>query len=175
MNPRSKVQCRAYFAPDSNLLIPICQTMQRAKKTLILASYALTARDVTRLLITKAKAGVEVKVILDAVGERNNTLASQLTQRGVETRLVQCLGAQGHMHHKYIVVDRSFVITGSFNFSHATYSSDENLIIMKSRVLADAYRSNFASMWMRPFDQQTRDHKTTETLSRINLRVRKSK
>ncbi len=52
------------------------------------------------------------------------------------------------MHHKVIILDRRYVITGSFNFSNsADQSNDENLIIIDDPVLAQLFIDEFELRW----------------------------
>lgn len=44
------------------------------------------------------------------------------------------------MHHKFIVIDRRIVITGSFNFtSAADQNNDENIVVITDTAIADRY------------------------------------
>jgi phosphatidylserine/phosphatidylglycerophosphate/cardiolipin synthase-like enzyme len=47
-------------------------------------------------------------------------------------------GVHNFMHNKFAVVDDA-VITGSFNFSTNAQSNAENMVIIESAALADAY------------------------------------
>jgi phosphatidylserine/phosphatidylglycerophosphate/cardiolipin synthase-like enzyme len=48
-------------------------------------------------------------------------------------------------HNKVMVIDRTTVLTGSFNFTHqAEAENAENLLVLhRHRELTDAYRTNF--------------------------------
>jgi len=48
------------------------------------------------------------------------------------------------MHHKYAVIDRKTVITGSFNWTgNGEYPNKENVLILESPTLAARYLQNF--------------------------------
>lgn len=52
------------------------------------------------------------------------------------------------LHHKVFIIDDSIVVTGSFNFSNsAATRNDENLLIIHSESIANAYLSEFAKRW----------------------------
>ena len=58
-------------------------------------------------------------------------------------------GVHNFMHNKFAVVDDT-VITGSFNFSTNAQSNAENMAIIESAELADAYAS-FAQTLMETY------------------------
>ncbi len=52
------------------------------------------------------------------------------------------------LHHKVMIIDDAIVVTGSFNFSNsAATKNDENLLIIHSPSIANAYLSEFAQRW----------------------------
>ena len=55
-------------------------------------------------------------------------------------------------HNKIIIIDRSVVITGSFNFTKAAEEKNaENLLIIRSKEVAKPYLDN----WLRHRDHST--------------------
>jgi phosphatidylserine/phosphatidylglycerophosphate/cardiolipin synthase-like enzyme len=57
----------------------------------------------------------------------------------------------GLMHQKFAVIDRRVVFTGSYNWTHAADSSnDENLLLFRDAgPLAEEYRRIFERLWER--------------------------
>ena len=52
------------------------------------------------------------------------------------------------MHNKYLVVDESTVITGSFNWtSKAVTTNKENIVIISDDKTANDFISNFELLW----------------------------
>ncbi len=52
------------------------------------------------------------------------------------------------MHHKYVVRDRSAVWTGSTNWTHDSWTREENVIVsLESRELANRYLDDFEQLW----------------------------
>jgi len=47
------------------------------------------------------------------------------------------------MHNKVIIIDDRIVVTGSYNFSENAESNDENMLILESSRIADAYTQYF--------------------------------
>ncbi|HZD41304.1 MAG TPA: phospholipase D-like domain-containing protein, partial [Terriglobales bacterium] len=58
---------------------------------------------------------------------------------------------RGLMHQKFAVIDRQTVFTGSYNWTHAAESlNDENLLLFRDAApLAEEYRATFFLLWGR--------------------------
>jgi phosphatidylserine/phosphatidylglycerophosphate/cardiolipin synthase-like enzyme len=52
------------------------------------------------------------------------------------------------MHHKFAVIDKSVVITGSFNWTmQAVKYNQENLLFFENKFLAEKYTKAFDDLW----------------------------
>ena len=82
--------------------------------------------------------GVEVQVITDyhkAKKRRYNKLAVHSVRMGSK---------KAHMHHKFMVIDDLYVVSGSYNFvTKSVLGNHENVIIIKSPAMA----SSFTDQW----------------------------
>lgn len=55
---------------------------------------------------------------------------------------------RNHMHNKFVVVDNSFVITGSFNWTvQAGGANQENLLVVDHPYYVQAYKEEFEKLW----------------------------
>jgi hypothetical protein len=55
---------------------------------------------------------------------------------------------KGLMHDKFAVIDDSITLTGSYNWTEAAETrNDENLLVLASRPLAELYETCFESLW----------------------------
>lgn len=52
------------------------------------------------------------------------------------------------MHHKFAVIDKSVVITGSFNWTmQAVKYNQENLLFFENKNIAEKYTKAFEELW----------------------------
>jgi phosphatidylserine/phosphatidylglycerophosphate/cardiolipin synthase-like enzyme len=51
------------------------------------------------------------------------------------------------MHNKVMILDDSTMITGSYNFSESAESNDENMLILESSDVANAYSTYFEALF----------------------------
>ncbi len=61
----------------------------------------------------------------------------------------------GLMHHKFCILNKTTVITGSFNPTKGSLKDDNNLIILHSGQLAKNYQDEFDELWNRKKDEKT--------------------
>lgn len=55
---------------------------------------------------------------------------------------------QFHMHNKFVVIDDSHLITGSFNWTvQAGKSNQENIIVVDNPYYIEKYNTEFESLW----------------------------
>ncbi len=146
--PVSYDSLQVYFSPQGGCQQAIADEIARARKTLDIAMFAFTNRELANAVIAARKRGVEVRVVLDASQAENRySKKNYLLNKGVPVRLARGRG-QGIMHHKFAVIDDMTVITGSFNWTAGAEESNfENLLIFHSPVLALKYADEFRRVY----------------------------
>jgi phosphatidylserine/phosphatidylglycerophosphate/cardiolipin synthase-like enzyme len=79
------------------------------------------------------------------VNSNQGTEYDPFRQAGLDVRLD---GNPGLMHHKVIILDRSIVIAGSYNFSaSAEERNDENVVIIYNPDVAAQYLAEFQRVY----------------------------
>lgn len=130
------------FTPDQDCTRLAVEVIDKAKSSLEVQAYSFTSRPIGTAIAIAARRGVKVKVIVDRsqLEERGNEV-SWLVGQGIPVLVDSPPG--GIAHNKVIVVDRSRVITGSFNFTTAAQHNAENLIVIDGTDIAAQYEKNF--------------------------------
>jgi phosphatidylserine/phosphatidylglycerophosphate/cardiolipin synthase-like enzyme len=143
---------RVYFSPNGGIEPALLDVLKEAKREVLLAMFHLSSRPLVDALVAARRRGVDVRVVLDANKAAGKGRLDDLRRAKVPTRLMR-LGKTGddleiHFHHKFLVVDRALVATGSFNWTaQADGSNYENEVILRSPKLADEYRGEFERIW----------------------------
>ena len=145
---------RIFYAPQYNLAEIDRVLMGAAEKRLDIAAFILTDRSIIEAIIAAAKRGVKIRLYLDPdqPATRNlhpsSAFSALLATKGVEIRIKT--GGRGLMHLKAYHVDGRILRTGAANFSYSGMRHQDNdLIIIESRRLAEAFVSRFNIMWNR--------------------------
>jgi len=142
-------EIQACFSPPlpggCDPLATVVQTIDGARKTVLVQMYALTSREITSALVNAKRRGVDVRAIVDRSQlreDRSDTYAvGRLASGGVPV-LVDTV--PGLMHNKVMIVDGATVVTGSFNYTwSAEHRNAENLLVIHDPALAAEYTQNW--------------------------------
>ncbi len=168
-----KTKVSVYFSPQDNPLeAAVLPFIRSTKKSIAVGMFFLTEPSIAEELALAKERGVEVRVLMDAVGARNRASRhNELRERGVEVR-VENWG--GKMHMKTAIADGQKVLMGSMNWSEAgSRNNDENTVVIENNAkLAAQLITYFNDLWA-PLDprQQIPPYKldpNPESLSSTN-------
>lgn len=127
--------------PDSALV----DTLDEAQFSIDVAVYHLNLWSVRDALIRADNRGVDVRVVIDD-GYADETEIQELERAGIPVLTDQ---SPNLMHHKFIIVDRLEVWTGSMNLTvNGAYRNDNNLVRIRSREIADNYLREYEEMYI---------------------------
>jgi len=145
----SKVQ--SYFSPSDRTTSNIGKILGKAQKSINIAAYTLTRRDLADSIISVMNRGGKTRVILSNSTD-TGTQFGYLQSNGVDIRLKGF--TTGLLHHKYAIVDAEplglfpYVITGSHNWSSsAENSNDENTLIIQDDQIVNYYLQEFTARY----------------------------
>ncbi|MFL9877839.1 phospholipase D family protein [Herbaspirillum rhizosphaerae] len=142
------------FTPGDDIEGLITETLDKARKQVLMQAYILTSKPLTNALIAAHKRGVDVRVLVDAdqLNKSGRERIADMQKAGIkvlqETKYKSA-------HNKVIVIDAgnadATVITGSYNFTWTAQNKNaENILVArKNPPLAAKYAAN----WMRHFQE----------------------
>jgi phosphatidylserine/phosphatidylglycerophosphate/cardiolipin synthase-like enzyme len=130
------------FSPGGDCISSVTAEIENAKTEIQIQAYSLSSKPIADAVVMAKRTGVNVEILLDkssAVAQNNAVYFASL--KGIPTYLdAQHAVADNNV----IIIDKSTVITGSFNFSkEADARNAENLLIIKSDRLAGIYFDNW--------------------------------
>ena len=113
----------------------IADLLAQAEHDILVAMAWFTDRELFELLCQKSRQGLHVQLALmaDDINQRAGALNfDRLTAAGgTVTFFPAPTRDQPLMHHKFCVIDRRTVITGSYNWTHKARSNDENITVVQ--------------------------------------------
>lgn len=139
-------EVEVYFSPQYKSCLRIVEIINSAKKYIYIPAFLITHKDIADALVNAKKRGVDIKIILDgnSSGTRN-TKHQYLRENGI---LLKFENYAGKLHSKTMIIDDSYLIMGSMNFSNSGENkNDENLLIIKNPELVKNYRDFFLYLW----------------------------
>jgi phosphatidylserine/phosphatidylglycerophosphate/cardiolipin synthase-like enzyme len=137
------IQVETYFSPDDGVAARLVALLQGAQESIYFLAFSFTSDEIGQVMRERASAGVIVSGVMEdsQVASNQGTEFDPFVQAGLDVRRD---GNPGLMHHKVIIIDRSIVITGSYNFTaSAEERNDENLVIFFSPEIAELYLAEF--------------------------------
>ena len=145
------MELKAHF---SNIHKVIIDHLEPAQSEIVAAIAWFTDRDIFEVLCKKARSGINVSVALigDEINQGPGGLNFQKLGNFGGNVIFLPPGSRDAptMHHKFCVIDRSTVITGSYNWSHKARSNDENItVVTDSTDFAGKYLDTFDSLLVR--------------------------
>ncbi len=141
------VGMEVYFSPDDGVAGHLVSLLNNAEESIFFMAYSFTADDLGEAIRSRALAGVTVAGVMEEDQFKSNigTEFDPFKQAGLDVRLD---GNDGLMHHKVFIIDRSIVVTGSYNFSaSAETRNDENVIIFYSPEIAELFLAEFGRVY----------------------------
>jgi phosphatidylserine/phosphatidylglycerophosphate/cardiolipin synthase-like enzyme len=134
------ISVETYMAPEDDVMAKLVQSVQGARKSIHYMIYTFTHPDLANALITQAKAGVQVEGVIEERYAPQGVLADLYCAKTA----VKTDGNPYNLHHKVIIIDGETVVTGSFNFTKAAdTTNDENVLVIHSPALAALYEQEY--------------------------------
>lgn len=150
---------QACFSPQGKCSTHIVREIENARRELLVAVYAFTSDDLFAALVQAKKRGLMVQVIIDREFDSRNDKSKGKFLELQRIPVRRLSGGKpphsarevGLMHQKFAIIDRRIVFTGSYNWTQAADSfNDENLLIFRDAgPLAEEYRRIFNRLWER--------------------------
>lgn len=126
----------------------LIELIESAESTLDIAIYSLTHPDIVQSIKDARKRGVEVRIITDRIQAGGKSQTEALKILGSAGIPLKVNSHSGLMHHKMTIVDRKAATTGSYNYSKAASTrNDEVLMVIRDTTIAESFSEQFDSMW----------------------------
>ena len=134
---------RVCFTPGQNCTALIVEAISEAHQSILVQAYSFTSAPIAQALVEAKNRGVTVEVLLDKSQTKTNkySAATFLINNQIPTWIDY---KPTIAHNKIMIIDKTEVITGSFNFTKAAqYKNAENVLIISNIDLAKNYLANW--------------------------------
>lgn len=138
------IEIQNYFCPEDGCSSHIVSEIKSARRSVYFMEFTFTNKDIADALISKKE--IDIKGIFDS-GQSASSFSQfeKLSGLGMDVRKD---ANKYKMHHKVLIIDNETVITGSFNpTSSAENKNDENIIIIKDKIIAGSFLKEFDALW----------------------------
>lgn len=135
------------FSPGETAKILVINVIKNALNSIDLAAYSFTNDEIAFNLIKSKKRGIKIRIVIDKkMNEKEYTAVTYLVNHKINLKLD---GKYVIMHNKFILVDKTSIQTGSFNYTKSAVSRNaENVIYLKEIIfVAKKYKEEFEKLW----------------------------
>lgn len=126
----------------------LVSVMDQATSTMDIAIYSLTHPDIVKGILDAKKRGVTVRIISDeqqSGGKTQQQALKMLHNAGIPIKIDN---HSGLMHLKMTIVDKKIATNGSFNYSKAaSTTNDEVIMVLHDKKIAQSFGDEFERMW----------------------------
>jgi phosphatidylserine/phosphatidylglycerophosphate/cardiolipin synthase-like enzyme len=135
-----------YFSPGISVKSVIISHLRKANVSLRICVFTISDDEIAEEIIAAHRRGVRVKIVTDDVKvyDKGSDIA-YFVKNGLK---VKTDSTEYHMHHKFFVVDRKILLTGSYNWTRqAAENNQENMLVTTEKSVVKAYLSEFSKLW----------------------------
>jgi phosphatidylserine/phosphatidylglycerophosphate/cardiolipin synthase-like enzyme len=126
----------------------LIDVIDSSKESLDVAIYSITNPDIVSAIKAAKKRGVAVRIITDKTESKGKTEAEALKLLGSAGIPIKINKHSGLMHLKVTIADKQVVTTGSYNYSKAaSTTNDEVLMVIHNEDAAKSFSEQFERMW----------------------------
>jgi phosphatidylserine/phosphatidylglycerophosphate/cardiolipin synthase-like enzyme len=149
-NPRVTIDgtpIDVYFSPDDGVQKSFVELIENAETNICFLAFSFTADEIGDAVRVRALDGVKVQGVMEdeQINSNAGTEFDPFQQAGLD---VLRDGNAGQMHHKFMVIDNSIVIFGSYNFTNsAEERNDENLLVIYNAEIAAQFIAEFQRVY----------------------------
>ncbi|XP_069726408.1 mitochondrial cardiolipin hydrolase [Phaenicophaeus curvirostris] len=138
--------CRCPLPPGDSELLRLLRLLLGARRSLDVCVFTFSSPELGRALRRLHQRGVRVRVLTDSryMGVSGSQIGA-LRSHGIQVRHDQ---ESGFMHHKFAVVDRQLLITGSLNWTNqAIQNNRENVLVTEDTEFVKPFLDEFERIW----------------------------
>ena len=136
----------AFFCPQDDCEERVIIAINNAEHSIDAAIYSFTSKNIASALINAQKRGIPPRIIIDSLQSKSKYAMDEfLLQNNIETRIMPST-----MHNKFVVIDNSLVITGSYNWTkNANSKNNENIVFIQDKETAELFSREFFDLWIK--------------------------
>ncbi|MEN8152298.1 MAG: phospholipase D-like domain-containing protein [Planctomycetota bacterium] len=137
----------AAFTPGRECLKRVTGFLASAQKTCDICVFTITDDRIARAIEAAHRRGVSIRIITD--DEKALDLGTDIPKFKKLGIPVVTDHATSHMHHKFAVIDKVALLSGSFNWTRsASEVNQENVLITSDPRLVAPFATEFDRLWV---------------------------
>lgn len=138
-----------YFTAEDKPSERLAEIIGSAEQEILFMAFSFTQETIGDAMLERADEGIAIRGVFETTGsETQYSYYPVMLEAELDNLQVRQDGNPRILHHKVIIIDRSIVIFGSYNFSgNAENSNDENVVIVYDTDFASFFVEEFEAVW----------------------------
>lgn len=138
-----------YFTAEDKPSGRLAEIIGSANQEILFMAFSFTQETIGEAMLERANEGIAIRGVFETTGSQTQySYFPLMSEAGLGNLQVRQDGNPRVLHHKVIIIDRSIVIFGSYNFSgNAENSNDENIVIIYDTDFASFFIEEFEAVW----------------------------
>ena len=139
-------EMECWFLPDNrHAARRIKELLASAKKTVQVAMFTWTHKELAQAVIQAAERGVKVDLVIDGHSGKgaSDKIVKLLKQKGMNIALSQ---GGPLLHHKFLLIDGEILVNGSTNWTRAAFNQNDDCFIVLDP-LTDLQKKQMQRLW----------------------------
>ena len=138
---------QVYFSPGEDCVNHIIDLINEAYNQIDICVFTISDDRISRAIVDAMKKGVAVRIISDNFKvEDTGSDILDLSRVGIPVKLDT---STNHMHHKFMIIDKKIVLTGSYNWTRSAASyNQENIISTDDELVISKFSNEFEKLWL---------------------------
>jgi phosphatidylserine/phosphatidylglycerophosphate/cardiolipin synthase-like enzyme len=146
LGTRHTEKASVFFSPGDSCRNAIIDQINKAISSLRICVFTISDDNIADAITTAHKRGVNVKIITD--NDKSFDLGSDIVRLAKANIPVKMDNTPDHMHHKFMVIDETKVLTGSYNWTRsAARVNHENIILTGEEGVVKSFLNEFDRLW----------------------------
>lgn len=144
------MESRVAFSRNDSVVGLIERLICDSQASVDAALYRFNNPVLARVMAEAAERGLQIRLVLDN-GRFHRDMA---TRNLLKTNRLPCRlsdgrrGERSKMHHKFVILDASLLLTGSYNWTvESEQDNYENLLVVRDLSTVQGYQREFEALW----------------------------
>jgi len=135
------------FSPEMDCVELIQDFLKSAQSTIDICVYTISDDRISELLMGLHRAGRNIRIITD--DQKKDDAGSDIRRLHKKGVPVKEDLSQSFMHHKFAIIDKTALMTGSYNWTRGAADRNyENLIYTENLELVNPFVAEFERLWI---------------------------
>ena len=142
---RDEESSTAYFSPGTACRAAIINQLRGAISSIKICVFTISDDEITNEIIAAHNRGIGVKILTD--NDKSFDRGSDIERLSENNVSVRIDDTENHMHHKFCIIDKKMLITGSYNWTRsAADRNQENILLTEDSELVKSFLREFEKL-----------------------------